>query len=88
MRDRYVGLSERQNTANILEGSIQLQDGTLLDLNQILVGSGFVTATLNMEQTRDANINSKNVGDIVDAVIERLEARGYVSITGDDPEPI
>jgi hypothetical protein len=88
MRDRYVGLSERQNTANILEGSIQLQDGTLLDLNQILVGSGFVTATLNREQTRDANTNSKNVGDIVDAVIERLEARGYVSITGEEPAPI
>jgi hypothetical protein len=90
MRDRRLGFSYSRTVyaANILEGSIQLQWGSLLNLDQTLVGSGFLTATLNIQQTRNALDNESDVVDIVDGIIERLESRGYVPAGNDGEEPL
>lgn len=87
-RDRFRRHLNGINAANVLEGSIQIEWGSLLDLNQVLVGSGFLTANLNVEKTRDAALNARTVADIVDEIVQRLEQRGFVLVIAEEPAPI
>jgi hypothetical protein len=90
MRERRFGYPSRLNVnaANYLEGSLQIQSGMLLDLNQTLVGSGYLTAILNLDQTRNAQTNGTDVWTLSDQIIDRLESRGYVMVTFDEPQPM
>jgi len=93
LRDTRLNFSRRNPVstyaAGTLEGSIQLLSGSLLDFDQVLVGSGNVMAILNYERTRDAVTNESPIDDVVNEIIERLESREYVPVTNyEEPLPV
>jgi hypothetical protein len=89
MRDRRFGFMSRSNITapNSLDGTIQLQGGYLLDLNQSLVGSGILSAILNNEQTARAIRNHLSVADVLDVILTQLESRGFAVVGGNEEPP-
>jgi hypothetical protein len=75
-----IGLGNRKNVASTLDGSIHFNGGILFETDQSLIGAGSMTATLNLQQTRDANRNSSSVVDMVDGIITRLQNRGFTEL--------
>jgi hypothetical protein len=87
MRARNVGNPQRENAATILNGAMTLQWGQLFDIEESLIGSGSMQATLNDWLTRNANSTGAEVGDMVYSIIETLEARGYEPVV-EEEEPL
>jgi hypothetical protein len=85
MLGRNIGLADRKNVANMLNGSIQLNGGKLFDANEALVGGGDISATLDLWQTRNANMNGESVSDVVDGIINWLRAHGFTELTAAEP---
>ena len=82
-----IGLAGRKNVANTLDGSIHLNGGVLFDANEALVGAGTMSATLNLQDTRDANRNANSVSTVVDGIINWLQGRGFTEFTVEQPMP-
>jgi hypothetical protein len=87
-RERFRRRLNGINAANTLDGSIQVEWGSLLDLDQLLVGSGFISANLDVERTRNAAQHSLAVTDVAEAIIQRLVQRGYVAVMAEEPAPV
>jgi hypothetical protein len=85
--NRNIGLSERKNIANVMDGSIHLNGNMLFDADEALVGAGIMTATLNLQQTRVANKNGDRVSAVVDDIISWLQGRGFTEFTMEEPMP-
>jgi hypothetical protein len=85
--NRNIGLSERKNIANVMDGSIHLNGNMLFDADEALVGAGIMTATLNLQQTRVANKNGDSVSAVVDDIISWLQGRGFTEFTMEEPMP-
>jgi hypothetical protein len=83
MWGRNIGLADRKNVANALDGSIHLNGGKLFDPNKMLVGAGDMTAILNLQDTRDANRNADSVSAVVDGIISWLQGRGFTEFGGE-----
>ncbi len=87
MQNRNIGLSGRKSVANLMDGSLHLNGGILFDANEVLIGGGMMTAALDLQQTRNANRNSDSVSDVADAVINRLQNRGFTEFVIEEPLP-
>jgi hypothetical protein len=85
--NRNIGLSERKNIANVMDGSIHLNGNMLFDADEALVGAGIMTATLNLQQTRVANKNGDSVSAVVDDIISWLQGRGFTEFVMEEPQP-
>jgi hypothetical protein len=79
---RNVGLADRRNVPNMLNGSIQFDGGVLFQTGQELVGGGAMTAMLNIQQTRDANGNGSGANDVINGIITFLQGRGFTELGG------
>jgi hypothetical protein len=88
MWGRNIGLADRKNVANTMDGSIHLNGNVLFDADASLIGAGMMSATLNLQQTRDANRNSNSVSDVVDGIISWLQGRGFTEIVVEAPIPV
>jgi len=84
---RNVGLSARVLAAVYLDGGIMLEDGQLFNPDETLVGAGAMEAILNNSLTRNANRTALTVAEVVDAIIAKLEARGFVQLAGEVSPP-
>jgi len=84
MWPRNIGLVNRVNAANMLDGDIRVIDGALFDLDQVLTGASGITAMLDLMQTRSANRAGDGLGDVVGDIISRLETRGFVPVVGEE----
>jgi hypothetical protein len=84
---RNIGLAERKNVANAMDGSIHLNGGVLFDADEALVGAGMMTAVLNLQDTRDANRNADSVSTVLDGIISWLQRRGFTEFTVEQPMP-
>jgi hypothetical protein len=83
-----IGLANRKNVANTMDGSIHLNGGTLFDANDVLVGTGIMTARLNLQATRSANMSGNNVSAVVDEIISlRLKSRGFTEFVMEGETP-
>jgi hypothetical protein len=82
-----IGLAERKNIANSMDGSIHLNGGMLFDISESLVGAGTMAATLNLQATRAANINGDSVADVADGIISWLVGKGFTELTYEEPIP-
>ncbi|MBN2019822.1 MAG: hypothetical protein JW749_06315 [Sedimentisphaerales bacterium] len=91
LRNTRLSFSRRNSVtvyaAATLSGSIQLQWGSLLDINQLLMGEGSVMAFLNYAQTMNAVVNESTIDDVVNEIIQRLESRDYIPVP-DEEEPL
>ena len=85
MFGRNIGLADRKNVANMLNGSIQLNGGILFDANESLVGGGNISATQDLWQTRNANMNTESVSNVVDGIITFLQSLGFTELTMIEP---
>jgi len=84
MWQRNIGIGNRVNVANMLDGDIRVIDGSLFDLDQVLTGASGITAMLDLMQTRSANRAGNALGDVVGDIISRLETRGFVPVAGEE----
>jgi hypothetical protein len=78
--DVGFGTSNKKTAASSLKGSLVSWWGQLLDDSQELFGSGTATMTLDTKQTKDANIGLSSVDDVITALINGLEDKGYSAI--------
>jgi hypothetical protein len=85
--NKNIGLSEKKNIANAMDGSVHFDGGMLFNANESLVGAGVITATLNLQQTRAANKNSDSVSVVVDDIISWLQGRGFTEFVMEEPMP-
>jgi hypothetical protein len=87
MRGRNRGRDIASNVPSMLDGDIRVIGGTLFDADQTLTGAGDLSATLDSMQTRNANRTGQTLDDVINGIIMRLEARGYVDIGAGEEEP-
>jgi hypothetical protein len=87
MWGRNIGLADRKNVANTLDGSIHLNGGTLFNANEMLVGAGMMSAMLNLQDTRSANGNADSVSTVIDGIITWLQGRGFTEFVMQEPQP-
>jgi hypothetical protein len=87
IRARNIGLAGMEAASPMLSGVMTLQWGQLFDLNESLVGSGEMAATLNNFMTRSANAAATDVDAVADSIIMSLEARGYSILDQDEGPP-
>jgi hypothetical protein len=82
-----IGLADRKNVANTMDGSIHLNGSMLFNADEALVGAGMMTAILNLQDTRGANRNADTVGMVVEDIISWLQGRGFTEFNTEEPMP-
>jgi hypothetical protein len=88
MASKDIGLGSTKNVASSLKGPISVWGGMLLDANDVILGTGNVSESLDLKATKYFNQNGWTQDQIIElgspaheGLIPILEAKGYVATT-------